>query len=133
MAVKRIFSAQDAKHRTCLSCAAPLPLEDMKDDTICACKICGQEMTVDRNGDQTILTVIERRDIRRRMPKHASEALTKADFNLLQEIERLEKELSEKEAEVLTWQQEAKKWEQIADELALELARMSKERRNAQK
>lgn len=66
MAIKRSFSVKDNKGRACLKCGRTLPLEQMKDDTICAC-VCGQKMFVDRYDSRAVLTVYERPELRKRL------------------------------------------------------------------
>ena len=56
MAIKRSFSVKDNKGRACLKCGRTLPLEQMKDNTICTC-VCGQKMFVDRYDSKAVLTV----------------------------------------------------------------------------
>lgn len=121
MAVKRSFNVTDNFHRVCLKCEATLPLEDMQDDTICICGKCGQQMTVDRQGQRAVLTVVERSDIRRRVPPELAEAPLKEGLRiltLLDENESLKKQLIEKQAEIAYWRQQAAEWERAADGLA---------------
>lgn len=106
MAIKRIFNVRNNNRRTCLKCGMMLPLEQMKDDTVCACASCGQEMFVDRYAGRIALTICERPEVRRRLNKEETydkKAITK---------------LKEQLAEA---QKEKKEWEEIAAELALEM------------
>lgn len=121
MAIKRSFDVKNEKQRICLKCKAMLPQEDMQDDTICICGKCGQQMTVDRYGQRVTLTVVERLDLRRRIPPEIAQAPTKEGLKILalmDENKRLQKQLNEKEAEIAYWRQQAAEWETAADGLA---------------
>ena len=127
MAVKRCFNVTHDFRRVCLKCEATLPLEAMKDDTICTCKKCGQQMTVDRYGQRVVLTVVEKLDLRRRIPPEISTASTTEGLRILalmDENERLKKQLDEKQAEIEHWQQQAAEWEKAADGLAYMIEEM---------
>lgn len=127
MAIKRTFDVKNQKKRICLKCEAPLPLETMKDNTICTCRQCGQQMTVDRQGQRAVLTVAERPDIRRRVPADVREVPLKESaqiLTLMDEKERLKKQLDEKQKEIAHWQQQAAEWEKAADGLARMIEKM---------
>lgn len=129
MAIKRIIDVTNAKSRICLKCAAPLPLDDMKDDTVCTCRKCDQRMTVDRNGNTIYLTVIERPDIRHRKIKQEDffpqikesvriQDLTEQNNYLKKQMQDMIRQLREKQEELSKCQQKAKDWEKAADNLA---------------
>ena len=127
MAIKRSFDVKNEKQRICLKCEAMIPLEDMQDDTICICGKCGQQMTVDRYGQRVVLTVVERLDLRRRIPPEIATAPTKEGLRILEimdENKDLKKRLDEKQAEIEHWQQKAAEWEKAADGLARMIEKM---------
>lgn len=68
MAVKRSFSVKNKSQCICLKCGAQILPDDLKDNTVYKCARCGQEMTVDRYESRAVLTVIEKPDLRRRVP-----------------------------------------------------------------
>lgn len=68
MAVKRSFSVKNKSQCVCLKCGAQILPDDLKDNTVYKCTKCGQEMTVDRYESRAVLTVIEKPDLRRRVP-----------------------------------------------------------------
>ena len=104
MAVKRSCSLKNKSHCVCLKCGAQILPDDLKDNTVYKCVRCGQEMTVDRYDSRAVLTVIEKPDLRRRIPPEimnaAPQQLHKADGKI--------KEL----------RKEARDWERAADGLA---------------
>lgn len=119
MAIKRCFGVKNAKDRICLSCGAPLPLEAMKDDTICTCEKCGQQMTVDRYGASVTLTVLERADIRRRIPREIRQAQTGEALRLhllSEENAKLKEKLARTESERKSWERKARDYKRKADE-----------------
>lgn len=103
MAIKRSFGVKDNKGRACLKCGRTLPIEQMKDDTICAC-VCGQKMFVDRYGSRATLTVCERPELRRRLEKEAEDDK--------------DTEIIKLKAQLAAAKQDAKEWEEAADGLA---------------
>ena len=68
MAIKRSFSVKNQKFCCCLTCGAQIAPDGLKDNTVYTCAQCGQKMTVDRYESRVVLTVIERQDLRRRIP-----------------------------------------------------------------
>ena len=74
MAVKRSFSVMNPKQCTCLTCGEQITPDDLQDDVVYACTRCGQKMSVDRYGIRAVLTVIERQDLRRRIPPEVMSA-----------------------------------------------------------
>lgn len=102
MAIKRSFSVKDKKGRACLKCGRELPLEQMKDDTICTC-VCGQKMFVDRYASKAVLTVCERPELRRRLEKIKDDKDT---------------EIAKLKAQLAAAQKDAREWEEAADGLA---------------
>ena len=96
MAIKRSFSINNQKFCCCLTCGAKIAPERLKDNTVCTCEKCGQKMTVDRYGSRVTLTVIEKQDLRRRIPPEIMNAAAsqKAEIKkLLQENNSLKSEL----------------------------------------
>ena len=91
MAVKRSFSVKNKSQCVCLKCGAQILPDDLKDNTVYKCVRCGQEMTVDRYESRAVLTVIEKPDLRRRVPPEIMNAAP---------------------------QQKARDWEKAADGLA---------------
>lgn len=121
MAIKRSYSIGSKRGSRCLRCGEQLLPYAMKDNTVCTCHKCGQKMTVDRRGHTVILTVVERPDIRRRVPPEIKDAPLDVKMKLLSmqaENNSLKKKLEEKEAEVDKWVKRAAHWEKTADDLA---------------
>ncbi len=121
MAIKRSFSVKNSKHCNCLKCGAQLNAGLMKDNTVYACAQCGQEMTVDRYESHIVLTVIERQDLRRRIPPEIMNAAPqqKAEITkLLQENSSLKEQLHIANAKIKELRQKARDWEKAADGLA---------------
>lgn len=121
MAIKRSYSIESKRGNRCLRCGEQLLPYAMKDNTVCTCHKCGQKMTVDRHGQTVILTVVERPDIRRRVPPEIKDAPFDAKMKLLSmtaENNSLKKRLEEKEKETEEWTKKAAQWEKTADDLA---------------
>lgn len=47
MGIKKAFSIKNEKARTCLKCDAQIEKENLKDNEIYTCRICGQKHFVD--------------------------------------------------------------------------------------
>lgn len=121
MAVKRSFSIKNKSHCACLKCGAQILPDDLKDNMVYKCAQCGQEMTVDRYDSRAVLTVIEKPELRRRVPPEIMNAAPqdKADIvKLLQEKEYLKDQLITANSKIIEWQRKAKDWQQAADGLA---------------
>lgn len=103
MAIKRSFSVKDNKGRACLKCGRTLPLEQMKDDTICTC-VCGQKMFVDRYDSKAVLTVYERPELRRRLEKKPKDDK--------------DTEITKLKAQLAAAQKDAQEWKDAAEGLA---------------
>lgn len=121
MAVKRSFSVKNKSQCVCLKCGAQILPDDLKDNTVYKCVRCGQEMTVDRYESRAVLTVIEKPDLRRRVPPEIMNAAPqrKAEImRLLQEKDRLKDQLHTANTKIKELRQEARDWEKAADGLA---------------
>ena len=121
MAVKRSFSIHNPRFCCCLLCGAQIIPDNLKDNTIYTCGKCGQKMTVDRYENRATLTVIERQDIRRRIPPEIMNAAPqqKAEIKkLLQENSSLKSQLHTAEGKIKELRREARDWEKAADGLA---------------
>ncbi|MCM1217246.1 MAG: hypothetical protein NC548_22325 [Lachnospiraceae bacterium] len=121
MAVKRSFSLNNQKFCSCLTCGAQIEPEGLKDNAVFTCGKCGQKMTVDRYENRATLTVIERQDIRRRIPPEIMNAAPqqKAEIKkLLQENDSLKSKLHTAEGKIKELRREARDWEKAADGLA---------------
>lgn len=121
MAVKRSFSIKNKSHCVCLKCGAQILPDDLKDNMVYKCAQCGQEMTVDRYASRAVLTVIEKPELRRRVPPEIMDAAPqqKAEImRLLQENDRLKDKLHIADGKIKELRQEAWNWEKEADGLA---------------
>ncbi len=121
MAVKRSFSIKNKSNCACLKCGAQILPDDLKDNMVYKCAQCGQEMTVDRYDSCAVLTVIEKPELRRRVPPEIMNATPqdKADIlKLLQEKECLQDQLITANSKIIECQRKAKDWQQAADGLA---------------
>ena len=121
MVIKRIIGQRTKKYRSCLRCGQPIE-KVLQDDTVHTCEHCGQQHFVDVYVDRTILTVVERPEVRRRPATQITPDQRKARKEL---IERAEKRRQEDEA----WIEKYKDWlEELAampqTELVLELSFM---------
>jgi len=135
MAIKRSFSVKDRKFCCCLTCGAQIIPGKLKDDSVYMCGQCGQKMTVDRYGSSVVLTVLERQDLRRRIPPEVMNAAPqqRADIlKLLQEKEYLKAQLTMANNKIIKCRQEARDWQQAAEGLARAIEEM-KEREDAPK
>lgn len=136
MAIKRSYNIDSEKGNRCLRCGEQLLPYAMKDDTVCTCHKCGQKMTVDRHGKTVILTVIERPDIRHRVPQEIGGTTldTKARLlSMLEENKSLKKKLEEKEKEAEGWMGKAAHWEKTAEDLARMIEEMKKKQDKPEK
>lgn len=68
MAVKRSFPIKNKSQCACLKCGSQILPDNLKDNTVYKCVQCGQEMTVDRYDSHAVLTVVEKPELRRRIP-----------------------------------------------------------------
>ena len=121
MAVKRSFSLKNKSHCVCLKCGAQILPDDLKDNTVYKCVRCGQKMTVDRYESHIVLTVIERQDLRRRIPPEIINAAPqqKAEImRILQENDSLKDQLHKADGKIKELRKEARDWERAADGLA---------------
>lgn len=121
MAVKRSFSLKNKSHCVCLKCGAQILPDDLKDNTVYKCVRCGQKMTVDRYDSRAVLTVIEKLDLRRRIPPEIMNAAPqqKAEImRLLQENDSLKDQLHKAGGKIKELRQKARDWERAADGLA---------------
>lgn len=121
MAVKRSFSVKSKKKCTCLTCGAQITPEHLNDNIVYACRACGQKMTVDRYGDRVILTVVERQELRRRIPPEIMSAAPEQRgliAEILQRNAELQSQLNAANEKIGVLQREAKEWQQAADGLA---------------
>ena len=121
MAVKRSFSLNNKSYCVCLKCGAQIVPDDLKDNTVYKCVRCGQEMTVDRYDSRAVLTVIEKPDLRRRVPPEIMNAAPqqKAEImRLLQENDSLKDQLHKADGKIKELRKEARDWERAADGLA---------------
>ena len=121
MAVKRSCSLKNKSHCVCLKCGAQILPDDLKDNTVYKCVRCGQEMTVDRYDSRAVLTVIEKQDLRRRIPPEIMTAAPqqKAEImRLLQENDSLKDQLHKADGKIKELRKEARDWERAADGLA---------------
>ena len=103
MAVKRSCSLKNKSHCVCLKCGAQILPDDLKDNTVYKCVRCGQEMTVDRYDSRAVLTVIEKPDLRRRIPPEIMTAAPqqKAEImRLLQENDSLKDQLHKADGKI---------------------------------
>ncbi len=121
MAVKRSFSLKNKCHCACLKCGAQILPDDLKDNTVYKCVRCGQKMTVDRYDSRAVLTVIEKPDLRRRIPPEIMNVAPqqKAEImRLLQENDSLKDQLHKAGGKIKELRQKARDWERAADGLA---------------
>lgn len=121
MAIKRSFSVKNPKQCTCLTCGAQILPDDLKDNSVYMCTQCGQKMTVDKYKSHTVLTVIERKDLRRRIPPEIMNAAPQQQgeiIKLLQENEVLRNQLSTANNKIAELKREVREWQQAADGLA---------------
>ena len=121
MAVKRSFSLNNKSHCVCLKCGAQIFPDDLKDNTVYKCVRCGQRMTVDKYENCTVLTVIERQDLRRRIPPEIMNATPQEKgeiLKLLQENEVLKNQLIAANNKITELKRKARDWQQAADGLA---------------
>lgn len=121
MAVKRSFSVKNKSQCVCLKCRAHILQSDLKDNTVYKCTKCGQEMTVDRYESHTVLTVIEKPELRRRIPPEIMNAAPQQKveiMRLLQENDSLKDQLHTANAKIKELRKETRGWEKAADGLA---------------
>lgn len=121
MAVKRSFSVKNKSQCVCLKCGAQILPDNLKDNMVYKCVRCGQEMTVDRYESCTVLTVIERQDLRRRIPPeimNAAPQQKKEISKLLQENEVLRNQLVSANSKITELKRKIRDWQQAADGLA---------------
>ena len=121
MAIKRSFSVKNQKFCCCLTCRVQIAPDELKDNTVYSCAQCGQKMTVDRYESHIVLTVIERQDLRRRIPPEIINAAPqqKAEImRLLQENDSLKDQLHKADGKIKELRKEARDWERAADGLA---------------
>lgn len=121
MAIKKIFNIENTKKCSCLTCGSQILPDLLKDDSIYACPRCGQKMTVDKYKSHVVLTVIERQELRRRIPQEVMGAAPqwKAEIlKLMQDKEILKNLLNAANGEIAELKQEVKDWQQTADGLA---------------
>ena len=121
MAIKRSFSVKNQKFCCCLTCRVQIAPDELKDNTVYSCAQCGQKMTVDRYESHIVLTVIERQDLRRRIPPEIINAAPqqKAEIiKLLQENNSLKDKLRIANGKIKELRQKARGWQQAADGLA---------------
>ncbi len=121
MAIKRSFSVKNQKFCCCLTCGAQIAPDGLKDNTVYTCAQCGQKMTVDRYESRVVLTVIERQDLRRRIPPEIMNAVPqqKAEIiKLLQENDILKGKLHIADGKIKELRQKVRDWQQAADGLA---------------
>lgn len=121
MAVKRSFSVKHTRKCTCLACGAQILPDHLNDDITYTCRECGQEMTVDRYGDRVVLTVIERQELRRRIPPEVMGATPEQRGLIAEVMQRnaeLQSQLNAANEKIDGLRQEAKKWQQAAEGLA---------------
>lgn len=121
MAIKRSFSVKNSKHCNCLKCGAHILPENLKDNAVYTCAQCGQKMTVDRYESHVVLTVIERQDLRRRIPPEIMNAAPQEKgeiLKLLQENEVLKNQLIAANDKITELKRKAREWQQAADGLA---------------
>ncbi|MCM1088946.1 MAG: hypothetical protein NC419_12380 [Muribaculaceae bacterium] len=110
MAIKRSFSVKNHKLSKCLNCGAKIPPDKLKDDSVYACARCGQGMTVDRYESHIVLTVVEKPDLRRRIPPEimGMPLQYREDMlNLLREKEELKNQLIRANERIIKWQRAA--------------------------
>ena len=74
MAIKKSFNIDNSKQCSCLSCGSQILSATLKDNSVYTCSQCGQKMTVDKYRSHAVLTVIERQDLRRRVPPEIMDA-----------------------------------------------------------
>lgn len=103
MALKRSFSVKDSKGRACLKCGRAIQLEEIKDDTVCAC-VCGQKMFVDKYGSRAVLTVYERPELRKRIQEKPKDDR--------------DTEIAKLKAQLAAAQKDAQEWKDAAEGLA---------------
>lgn len=121
MAIKKSFSVKNSKQCTCLKCGAQILPENLKDNAVYTCAQCGQKMTVDRYESCAVLTVIERQDLRRRIPPeimNAAPQQKKEISKLLQENEVLRNQLVSANSKITELKRKIRDWQQAADGLA---------------
>lgn len=129
MAIKRMFSPSERKHKACLKCGQQIE-QRLKDNTVYTCPRCGQAHFVDVYEKNVALTVAERPDIRRRNSGCVKYAEQKAkDW-----VQRMEECLKAKELDYDAWVEEHKEWlEELAampeEQQAAEYECMSEEMR----
>lgn len=111
MALKKSFSVKNKSHCACLKCGAQILPDDLKDNTVYKCVRCGQEMTVDRYDRHIVLTVIEKSDLRRRIPPEIMNATLqqKAEImRFLRENDSLKDQLHKANRKIKELRQETK-------------------------
>lgn len=121
MAIKRSFSTKNSKQYICLKCGSQILPDDLKDNSVYKCVQCGQQMTVDRYESHTVLTVIERQDLRRRIPPEIMYATPQQKteiIRLLQENDSLKDQLHTANRKIMELWKKAGDWQQAADGLA---------------
>lgn len=136
MAIKRSFSVKNQKFCCCLTCGAQIEPDELKDNTVYVCAQCGQKMTVDRYESRVVLTVIERQDLRRRIPPEIMNATPqeKAEIiRILQENDSLKDKLHIANGKIKELRQKARDWQQAADGLARMIEETKKKEDDAKK
>jgi len=121
MAIKRSFSVKNSEHCNCLKCGAQILPENLKDNVVYTCAQCRQKMTVDRYESRVVLTVIERQDLRRRIPPEIMNAAPREKgeiLKLLQENEVLKNQLRTANNKIAELKRKEGDWQQAADGLA---------------
>lgn len=104
MAVKKTFSKNDIKAKTCLSCGRSID-EHLRDDTIYTCEYCGQGHFVDITKDRITLTVTERPEHRHRIAQIPdTKELAEENRRLKLENENLKKEIQDAKKDAAEWQ-----------------------------
>lgn len=104
MAVKKTFSKNDTKAKTCLSCRRAIS-ERLRDDTIYTCEYCGQSHFVDIVKDRITLTDIGRPEHRHRITQILDRGeLAEENRRLKLENENLRKEIQDAKKDAAEWQ-----------------------------
>lgn len=113
MAIKRMFSPINAKHKACLNCDQQIESR-LKDNTVYTCPGCGQAHFVDVYERSVALTVAERPDIRRRNSRCVKYAQQKAREALGNKtkawVQMMEECVKVKELNYDAWVAEHKEW-----------------------
>lgn len=121
MAIKKSFNIENLKQCSCLSCGSQILPVVLKDNSVYTCSQCGQKMTVDKYRSHVVLTVIERQDLRRRIPPEIMDAAPeqKAEIlKLLRDNEVLKTSLFLAKEKIAELRREIREWQQTADGLA---------------